>query len=64
VHGSAPDIAGTGRADPRAAIISAAMMLEFLGERETAERVRAAVAKSEDVTGTTSEIGDAVAESV
>ena len=31
VHGSAPDIAGTGKADPRAAIISAAMMLEFLG---------------------------------
>ena len=32
VHGSAPDIAGTGTADPRAAILSAAMMLEFLGE--------------------------------
>ena len=64
VHGSAPDIAGTATADPRAAIISAAMMLEFLGEDDAAERVRDAVAKSEDVTGTTSEIGDAVAERV
>jgi 3-isopropylmalate dehydrogenase len=64
VHGSAPDIAGTGRADPRAAVISAAMMLEFLGEEETAARVRDAVAKSEDVDGTTSEVGDAIAERV
>jgi 3-isopropylmalate dehydrogenase len=61
VHGSAPDIAGTGAADPRAAIISAAMMLEFLGETDGAAQVRAAVAKSEDVTGTTKEIGDAIA---
>ena len=43
VHGSAPDIAGTGKADPRAAIISAAMMLEFLGEAEAAARVQKAV---------------------
>ncbi|HEV2993614.1 MAG TPA: 3-isopropylmalate dehydrogenase [Acidimicrobiia bacterium] len=64
VHGSAPDIAGTGAADPRAAIVSAAMMLEFLGEHDAATRVRDAVAKSEDVVGTTSEIGDAVAERV
>jgi len=64
VHGSAPDIAGTGRADPRAAVVSAAMMLEFLGEEETASRVRDAVAKSEDAEGTTSEIGDAIAERV
>jgi 3-isopropylmalate dehydrogenase len=61
VHGSAPDIAGTGAADPRAAIVSAAMMLEFLGEEDAAARVRAAVAKSDDVTGSTSEIGDAIA---
>jgi 3-isopropylmalate dehydrogenase len=61
VHGSAPDIAGTGAADPRAAIISAAMMLEFLGESDGAAGVRAAVAKSEEVTGTTKEIGDAIA---
>jgi 3-isopropylmalate dehydrogenase len=61
VHGSAPDIAGTGKADPRAAIISAAMMLDFLGEGDAAARVRAAVAKSDDVNGSTAEIGDAIA---
>src|SRR6202040_718174 len=36
VHGSAPDIVGTGKADPRAAIVSAAMLLEFLGEADAA----------------------------
>jgi 3-isopropylmalate dehydrogenase len=61
VHGSAPDIAGTGQADPRAAIISAAMLLDFLGETEAAARVEKAVAASDDVDGTTSEIGDAIA---
>ncbi len=40
------------------------MMLEFLGEQDAADRVRDAVAKTEDITGTTSEIGDAVAERV
>jgi 3-isopropylmalate dehydrogenase len=64
VHGSAPDIAGTGRADPRAAITSAAMMLEFLGEADAAARVVDAVVKADDVVGTTSEIGDAIAERV
>jgi 3-isopropylmalate dehydrogenase len=64
VHGSAPDITGTGKADPRAAIISAAMMLEFLGEHEAAARVRDAVAKSEDATGSTTELGDQIAELV
>jgi 3-isopropylmalate dehydrogenase len=63
VHGSAPDIAGTGTADPRAAVVSAAMMLEFLGEEDAAARVRDAVAKSDAVTGMTREIGDAIAES-
>ena len=61
VHGSAPDIAGTGQADPRAAIVSAAMMLEFLGEADAATRVREAVEHSDDLTGTTAEIGDAIA---
>ncbi len=61
VHGSAPDIAGTGKADPRAAIISAAMMLEFLGEADAAARVQAAVDKSDDVNGSTTEIGTAIA---
>jgi 3-isopropylmalate dehydrogenase len=61
VHGSAPDIVGTGKADPRAAIISAAMMLEFLGEHDSAARVQKAVAASEETTGTTSNIGDDIA---
>lgn len=43
VHGSAPDIAGQDRADPRAAILSAAMLLDHLGYSASAERVRAAV---------------------
>jgi 3-isopropylmalate dehydrogenase len=61
VHGSAPDIAGTGKADPRAAIVSAAMMLEFLGEPRAAARIRGAVDASDDVMGTTADIGDAIA---
>ncbi len=64
VHGSAPDIVGTGRADPRAAVVSAAMMLEFLGEADAAGRVRKAVASSEGVEGSTAEIGRAIAERV
>jgi 3-isopropylmalate dehydrogenase len=64
VHGSAPDIAGTGKADPRAAIMSAGLMLDFLGETEAAARVRKAVAGSDDVVGTTAEIGDAIAERI
>jgi 3-isopropylmalate dehydrogenase len=61
VHGSAPDIAGTGTADPRAAIMSVAMMLEFLGEAAAGERVRGAVDASDDVDGTTTDIGTAIA---
>ncbi len=64
VHGSAPDIAGTGTADPRAAIISAAMMLEFLGEDAAARRVREALAGCDDLVGTTSDLGDAIADRV
>jgi 3-isopropylmalate dehydrogenase len=59
VHGSAPDIVGTGKANPTAAILSAAMMLEFLGEAEAAARVRKAC--TDAVTGTTTEIGDEIA---
>jgi homoisocitrate dehydrogenase len=44
VHGSAPDIAGRGIADPRAAILSAAMMLDWLGYPEEAKNVRQACA--------------------
>jgi 3-isopropylmalate dehydrogenase len=43
VHGSAYDIVGTGKANPLAAIRSAAMMLEYLGEAAAAERVTKAV---------------------
>jgi 3-isopropylmalate dehydrogenase len=59
VHGSAPDIAGTNSADPRAAILSAALMLDFLGESAAADRIRAACA--EPVTGSTTSVGDAIA---
>jgi len=64
VHGTAPDIAGKGVANPLAAIISAGLMLEFLGEDEAAAKVAAACASPERYTGTTSEIGDAVADAV
>jgi 3-isopropylmalate dehydrogenase len=63
VHGSAPDIAGTGRADPTAAVLSAAMMVEFLGEPDAADRIRSAVAAADaagDLTGTTAVVGDAI----
>jgi 3-isopropylmalate dehydrogenase len=59
VHGSAPDIVGTGRANPVAAILSAALMLDFLAEHEAAARIRAAC---EDLpAGTTVDIGNSVA---
>jgi 3-isopropylmalate dehydrogenase len=45
VHGSAPDIAGAGVADPVAAVLSAALMLEHLGFAEAAARVTGAVAE-------------------
>ncbi len=61
VHGSAPDIAGTGRADPRAAVISAAMMCDFLGEADAVVRIQKALATTDDVKGTTTQIGDAIA---
>ncbi|HCB37140.1 MAG TPA: 3-isopropylmalate dehydrogenase, partial [Acidimicrobiaceae bacterium] len=44
VHGSAPDIAGRGLANPIAAVLSAAMMLEFLGEDDAATAISAACA--------------------
>ncbi len=64
VHGSAPDIAGKGTANPLAAIRSAAMMLEFLGQAEAAKRIADACAATAGRAGTTVEIGDAVAERV
>jgi tartrate dehydrogenase/decarboxylase / D-malate dehydrogenase len=43
VHGSAPDIAGKGIANPTAAVLSAAMMLEWLGEKDAAASMRRAI---------------------
>jgi 3-isopropylmalate dehydrogenase len=48
VHGSAPDIAGKGLANPVAAVLSAAMMLDFLGDADTAAAVRTACAAAPD----------------
>ena len=61
VHGSAPDIAGQAKANPIAAILSAAMMLDLLGEGGAAERIRKACYAATDLTASTPEIGDAVA---
>jgi len=43
VHGSAPDIAGTGKANPAGAVLSAALMLDHLGEPEAAAELEGAV---------------------
>ncbi|HLI15398.1 MAG TPA: 3-isopropylmalate dehydrogenase [Acidimicrobiales bacterium] len=66
VHGAAHDIAGKNLANPLAAIRSAAMMLEHLGEAEAARRIERAVLETQGSLAaaparTTSEIGDAVA---
>lgn len=70
VHGSAPDIAGKGLANPIGAIWSASLMLDHLGEGEAAARLLRAVEdtcregpRTRDIGGTasTSEVGDAVA---
>lgn len=64
VHGSAPDIAGQQLADPTAAILSAAIMLDHLGLEGEAQRVRDAVARDLAVRGSarrsTPEVGDAI----
>jgi len=74
VHGSAPDIAGTGRANPVAMILSGAMMLRHLGEGTAARSVEAAVdrvlfdgrVRTPDLGGTasTADVADAVAAAV
>lgn len=70
VHGSAPDIAGKGIANPSGAIWSAALMLEHLGQSEAAARIMRALEevcregpRTRDVGGSasTAEVGDAVA---
>jgi tartrate dehydrogenase/decarboxylase/D-malate dehydrogenase len=68
VHGSAPDIAGQGIANPIAAIRSAAMMLDFLGESAAAQAIdqaviaslRASTLRTPDLggTATTTQVGD------
>jgi 3-isopropylmalate dehydrogenase len=64
VHGSAPDIAGQQKADPTAAILSAALLLEHNGQPEAAARITAAVASDlASRAGTirsTSDVGDAI----
>jgi isocitrate dehydrogenase (NAD+) len=70
VHGSAPDIAGQGIANPTALILAGAMMLSYLGEEEAAKRIEEAVREvyiggeclTPDVGGeaTTQEMTDAV----
>jgi 3-isopropylmalate dehydrogenase len=64
VHGSAPDIAGQNKANPIAAIISGAMMLDFLGETDAAAKVRSACDACVDLNGSTTEIGTAVREAL
>jgi 3-isopropylmalate dehydrogenase len=71
VHGSAPDIAGQQKADPTAAILSVALLLDHLGLPEAAERVSRAVAADLAARATgataprsTAEVGDAVIRSL
>src|SRR4051812_16686933 len=65
VHGSAPDIAGQGKADPTATILSVALMLEHLGQTQAANKVTAAVEADLSSRGSeprsTSQVGDAIA---
>lgn len=46
VHGSAPDIAGKNIANPTALILSGAMMLDYLGEKQASDKIRSAVLKT------------------
>jgi 3-isopropylmalate dehydrogenase len=68
VHGSAPDIAGQGVADPTAAVLSVALLLDHLGLHESAGRVGDAVAADLATRGqerrSTTQIGDAIAAAV
>jgi 3-isopropylmalate dehydrogenase len=64
VHGSAPDIAGQGKADPTATVLSVGLLLEHLGYADEAARIEAAAAADlaeRSGARTTSEIGDALA---
>ncbi len=58
VHGSAPDIAGQGIANPTALLLAAAMMLEHVGENDKATRLRGAIqATIDDGTCLTGDLG-------
>jgi 3-isopropylmalate dehydrogenase len=66
VHGSAPDISGRRLADPTAAVLSVAMMLDHLGQHEAARRIEASVAfdlatRDHSSPGATEAIGDRLA---
>ncbi|MFJ5551597.1 3-isopropylmalate dehydrogenase [Streptomyces sp. NPDC093225] len=65
VHGSAPDIAGTGKADPTATILSVALLLRHLGYEDRAARIEDAVsadlAERDGTFRSTDQIGDALA---
>ncbi|MFE7561027.1 3-isopropylmalate dehydrogenase [Kitasatospora sp. NPDC057500] len=64
VHGSAPDIAGQGKADPTATVLSVAMLLDHLGFPAEAARIEDAVAADlteRTGTRTTAQVGDALA---
>ncbi|NKE58771.1 3-isopropylmalate dehydrogenase [Lentzea sp. PSKA42] len=66
VHGSAPDIAGQGIADPTAAVLSVALLLDHLGEHESSRRIEASVAfdlatRDHQSPGATYAIGDRLA---
>ncbi|MFJ8971026.1 MULTISPECIES: 3-isopropylmalate dehydrogenase [Streptomyces] len=66
VHGSAPDIAGQGKADPTATVLSVALLLRHLGYETEAARIEEAVSadlaeRDGSVARTTDEIGDALA---
>jgi 3-isopropylmalate dehydrogenase len=67
VHGSAPDIAGQGKADPTATVLSVSMMLDHLGLTDAAQAVERAVAAdlaARSGVRSTSQIGDALATAV
>jgi 3-isopropylmalate dehydrogenase len=57
VHGSAPDIAGKGVANPLGAILSASMLLEHLGENAAAQKIHAVVARAVEERHTTRDLG-------
>jgi 3-isopropylmalate dehydrogenase len=57
VHGSAPDIAGTGRANPVGAIRCVGLLLDHFGHRAAAERVESAVVASFESGDTTPDLG-------